>query len=143
LPPIITYQTAFAAPTQKLYRHGEGSWKSGRARAGEAVVLQVLPPVKIFLRKEAHMLKATILASALALGLAIPAQAASDIQKSNAVRPVQTALAADVVEVQSPHRNTGGEQSSLDQPSGTQSARRFVFQERRRAPASSAALART
>jgi hypothetical protein len=44
----------------------------------------------------------------LALGLAIPAQAASDIQKSNAVRPVQTALPADVVEVQSPHRNTGG-----------------------------------
>lgn len=53
------------------------------------------------------MLKATILASALALGLAVPAQAASDIQKSNAVRPVQTALAADVIEVQSPHRNTG------------------------------------
>ncbi len=55
------------------------------------------------------MLKATILASALALGLAIPAQAASDIQKSNAAtKPVQTALPADVVEVQSPHRNTGG-----------------------------------
>jgi hypothetical protein len=55
------------------------------------------------------MLKATILASALALGLAIPARAASDIQKSNtATRPVQTALPDEVVTVvETPRRNTG------------------------------------
>ena len=55
------------------------------------------------------MLKATILASALALGLAIPARAASDIQKSNtATKPVQTALPDEVVTVETPHRSTGG-----------------------------------
>jgi hypothetical protein len=55
------------------------------------------------------MLKATILASALALGLAIPARAASDIQKSNSLtRPVQTALPAEVVTVETPRRSAGG-----------------------------------
>jgi hypothetical protein len=51
------------------------------------------------------MLKATLLAAALALGFAVPARAASEIQKGGTVR---TALPAEVVEVQSPPRNSAG-----------------------------------
>ncbi len=53
------------------------------------------------------MLKATLLASVLALGAAIPARAASDVKRSNeATRPTRTALPAEVVEVQA-QRSTG------------------------------------
>jgi hypothetical protein len=52
------------------------------------------------------MLKATLLATALAFGLASPVRAASDI-KHGISQPVQTALPAEVVEVQTNRRSPG------------------------------------
>ena len=52
------------------------------------------------------MLKATILASALAASLAVPARA-NDIQRSSEVSKSHPALPAEVVEVQSPRRSAG------------------------------------
>jgi hypothetical protein len=54
------------------------------------------------------MLKATLLASALSLGLAVPAQA-SDLKRNHEVtQPSRPALPAEVVTVETPRRNTGG-----------------------------------